>query len=102
MPVSSKINYQVLNRLSEDVDSVNQNNHRILYKILDDFIKDQTDFENLNDLFLKAGFVVNNVIDFANLPQVEIDTFVRERTKFSNFTELQNTAFEMLNLNKGA
>lgn len=94
MPISRKINHQVLNRLSEKVDSVNQNNIRIRYQILDDFIKDQTDFENLNDLFLKAGFVVNNAIDFANVPQVEIDAFVRERTKFSSFTELQHAAFE--------
>lgn len=97
MPISSKINYQVLNRLSEKVDSVNQNNIRIRYQIFDDFIKDQTDFENLNHLFLEAGFIVNNSTDFANVPQDEIDAFVRERTKFSSFTELQHAAFKTEN-----
>ncbi|HFX6308340.1 hypothetical protein [Acinetobacter pittii] len=56
------------------------------------FIQTHTDFENIDDLFEKAGFKVETEEDFAAIPQEDIDAFVQEHTKFDSFTDMQQKA----------
>lgn len=58
------------------------------------FIQTHTSFENIDDLFKKAGFNVETKEDFDAVPQEAIDTFVRDNTKFDSFTDLHQKAFD--------
>ncbi|MDC5467244.1 hypothetical protein NRA61_17005 [Acinetobacter baumannii] len=94
MPIKRTTDLSVLRRISQKVENARNNNHKVLYKQLDDFIQANTRFESLKSLFLEAGFVVETSEDFANVPQDQIDSFVNEHTSFKSLTALQNEALK--------
>ncbi|WP_139887882.1 hypothetical protein [Acinetobacter nosocomialis] len=94
MPIKRTTDLTVLRRISQKVENARNNNHKVLYKQLDDFIQANTRFESLKLLFLEAGFVVETSEDFANVPQDQIDAFVNEHTSFKSLTALQNEALK--------
>lgn len=57
-----------------------------------EFIQKHTDFESLDDLFEKAGFKVLTIEDFEAIPQESIDSFINQKTKFKDFSDLQTQA----------
>lgn len=64
------------------------------------FFSTHSDFKNLNDFFIKAGYEIKSREDINNIPQEEIDLFVRNNTKFDNFRDLQKEATSQYIRNK--
>ncbi|MEX5367430.1 hypothetical protein WCE00_10735 [Acinetobacter haemolyticus] len=90
-----KENYNGLKKLSENAKKLAGQKEVSFGEIFNEgFIRANTNFENIDDLFMKAGFKVETKEDFENIPQEEIDSFVRENTKFDSFTNLHQEAFE--------
>jgi len=56
------------------------------------FFETHTKFKNLNDFFIKAGYEINSRTDIDDIPQEKIDLFVKNNTKFNNFSSLQMEA----------
>nr|WP_278187031.1 hypothetical protein [Acinetobacter higginsii] len=56
------------------------------------FLQAHTSFQNIDELFERAGFKVETPEDFAAIPQDEIDQFIRENTPFDSFSDLQSKA----------
>lgn len=92
MVIKRTTNLSVLDHLAKRNEDATQNNRAVLNKILDEFVKDHTQFESFKDLILEAGFKYETPEDFKNIPQLEIDTFVKENTDFDSLTQLQNQA----------
>lgn len=68
--------------------------------LTDEFIQANTNFQNIEELFEKAGYKVENQADFQAIPQEDIDSFVRENSKFDSFTTLQQEAVDEFVRNK--
>ncbi|AQZ81203.1 hypothetical protein BUM88_06060 [Acinetobacter calcoaceticus] len=82
-----------LKKLTENAKKLNGEQQVSLGTLFNEgFLQANTDFENIDELFEKAGFKVETEEDFAAIPQEDIDTFVRENTKFESFTDMQQHA----------
>ncbi|HCA5286073.1 TPA: hypothetical protein MW252_002168 [Acinetobacter nosocomialis] len=93
MSVKITGNLNGLKKLAENAKKLDGEQQLSLGTLFDEgFLRDNTDFENIDDLFEKAGYKVENQDDFAAIPQEDIDTFVRENTKFESFTNMQQHA----------
>lgn len=57
-----------------------------------DFLRQYTDFESLEDMFQASGFVVESREDFKKIPEDQWDQFIRSRTQFSSWREMQDAA----------
>ena len=53
-----------------------------------------TNFTSFDDLLAKSGFKVDTVEDFVNIPDRERDAFIASTTRFANWDEMQQKAFE--------
>jgi len=90
-----------LKRLAQNVRSLEGTNSIPMGDVLtDEFIQANTNFKNIDDLFEKAGYKVENQADFEAIPQEDIDNFVRENSKFDSFTALQQEAVNEFVRNK--
>ncbi|MDQ8951733.1 hypothetical protein RFH42_02005 [Acinetobacter rudis] len=82
-----------LNKLVKNVESFARKDSTTLGEIIsEEFLKEHTCFESINDLFKKAGFDVQTEDDLKAVPQEELDIFVKKNTKFASFAELQQYA----------
>nr|WP_275661723.1 hypothetical protein [Acinetobacter pittii] len=82
-----------LNTLAANAEKLKQQGEVAFGEIVSsDFLKSHTDFESLDDLFSQAGFVIKTKEDFEAVPQDEIDAFIKEKTKFTSFSDLQSQA----------
>ena len=57
-----------------------------------DFIKRNSHFETLDDMFKQSGFSINSQEDFKNIPDKEWDNFIAGNTKFKNWKEMLDAA----------
>ncbi|MCQ1053241.1 hypothetical protein NNO95_02410 [Acinetobacter baumannii] len=89
-----KDGFNNLRKLSDNLKKLDGQQQQVSLGTLfnEGFIQSHTDFESIDELFEKAGFKVESEEDFAAIPQEEIDTFVRENTKFESFTDMQQQA----------
>lgn len=64
-----KENYNGLKKLSENAKKLAEQTEVSFGKIFNEgFIQANTNFENIDDLFMKAGFKVETKEDFENIP----------------------------------
>ncbi len=57
-----------------------------------DFIRKNTTFQNIEDMFEHSGFTVNSQEDFKKIPDKEWDNFIASNTKFKNWKEMIDAA----------
>lgn len=58
------------------------------------FMARNTNFTSFDDLLAKSGFKVETEEDFVNIPDVEWDVFIASDTRFANWEEMLQKAFE--------
>ncbi|GIN68482.1 MULTISPECIES: hypothetical protein [Bacillus] len=58
----------------------------------DSFMKKNTKFSSLDEMFDKSPFTIENQQDFESIPDDLWDNFVRENSKFFNWEEMQQEA----------
>ncbi|MCF7618562.1 MULTISPECIES: hypothetical protein [Bacillus] len=58
----------------------------------DSFMKKNTKFSSLDEMFDKSPFTIENQQDFESIPDDLWDNFVRENSKFLNWGEMQQEA----------
>ncbi|QHI17222.1 hypothetical protein [Acinetobacter haemolyticus] len=88
-----KENYNGLKKLSENAKKLAGQTEVSFGEIFNEgFIQANTDFESIDDLFMKAGFNVETKEDFENIPQEDIDSFVRDNTNFEDFNAMYKSA----------
>ncbi len=65
------------------------------------FFQKNTPFENLNDLFSKAGVTISSVEDYTSLSENnEFNTFIQSTTTSSSFHDMKGKATVALLLGK--
>lgn len=84
---------------------INQNNLQKLMDLGDSisfadllspaFIAEYTDFETIQELFEQSGYTVENMEDFAAIPDEEWDAFIAKNTRFDSWKAMQIKAFEV-------
>ena len=52
------------------------------------FMRKYTDFATIDEMFEASGYQVDSVEDFKAIPDAPWDSFVQQRTKFSNWREM--------------
>lgn len=57
-----------------------------------DFMKANTDFSTLEEMFAQSGFKVDTAEDFKAIPDAEWEVFITARTKFESWLEMQRVA----------
>ncbi|MFW1760442.1 hypothetical protein [Acinetobacter calcoaceticus] len=57
-----------------------------------EFISSHTDYSDIFDLFKHAGFEIETVEQIESIPEEDLDNFIREKTKFESFVDLQKNA----------
>ncbi|MDH0562169.1 hypothetical protein [Acinetobacter courvalinii] len=88
-----KDDFSGLNKLTENVKKLEGQSEISLGTLFNDgFLQSNTNFQNIDELFEKAGFKVETPEDFDAIPQEEIDQFIRENTKYESFSDLQTKA----------
>lgn len=86
-------NFKGLKKLAENAKKLDGQHEVSLGTLFNEgFIQSNTDFNSIDDFFEKAGFKVESKEDFDAIPQEEIDSFVRDNTKFDNFNEMYKSA----------
>lgn len=60
-----------------------------------EFIKENTNFENLDDMLKKSGFKIESQEDFQQIPDDQWDKFIAGSTKFKNWEEMLNNAIKI-------
>jgi len=70
--------------------------HRVTFNELfpPDFMKRYTTFESIDVMVKASGYKVENAEDFKAIPDTAWDSFVRQRTKFDNWGDMQAKAGE--------
>ena len=80
-----------------DSSNKNRSNVPLTDLLSESFFVTHTNFKNLNDFFIKAGYEIKSRKDIDSIPQEEIDLFVKKNTKFEDFRDLQkNAIFEYI------
>ena len=49
---------------------------------------------NINYFLKNSGFIINSKADFEAIPDEEWEKYIIENTRFSSWSEMQNTAHE--------
>ncbi|MDD5281482.1 MAG: hypothetical protein PHC37_02065 [Candidatus Omnitrophica bacterium] len=57
-----------------------------------DFMKKNSRFKSLEDMFKQSGFVINSQEDFKKIPDEEWGNFITSNTKFKNWEEMYGAA----------
>ncbi len=60
--------------------------------LTEDFMKSNTRFESLENMFTSGGFVVKSSDDFANISINEFDAHIAKNSEFSSWNELLGKA----------
>jgi hypothetical protein len=79
-----------LQRNIKDLEGKNEVSFKELFT--QEFIKGNTNFENLDDMFKKSGFEINSQEDFKKIPNEQWDSFISSNTKFKNWEEMLDAA----------
>lgn len=58
------------------------------------FMTEYTEFVTIVDMFGSSSFKVDDEEDFDNIPEEELDKFIRDHTRFSSWKEMINKAAE--------
>lgn len=58
----------------------------------DEFMLRNTDFPSIDAMFEASGFKLDSSEEFAAIPAEAWDAFVRNRTRFSSWDEMKNSA----------
>lgn len=66
----------------------------------DSFMLKYTKFNNLDELFENSAFEVETDEDFAKIPDLEWDNYIKEVTNFDNWEEMMSKAAEIYTLKK--
>ncbi len=57
-----------------------------------DFIRRNSNFDGIEDMFQKSGFTINSEEDFKKIPDAEWDNFISKNTKFKSWKEMNKAA----------
>ncbi len=57
-----------------------------------EFMDNYTDFESIDELIRSSGFPIQSSADIEKLPNDEWNDFIQKHTRFSNWTEMVQTA----------
>ncbi|KUO69829.1 MAG: hypothetical protein APF81_06215 [Desulfosporosinus sp. BRH_c37] len=57
-----------------------------------DFMTTYTDFANFSELLINGKFNVNSLEEFLTILDKKFDKFIKKRTKFQSWEEMQSTA----------
>jgi hypothetical protein len=57
-----------------------------------EFMRKYTDFGTIDALVQASGYTVETAEDFAKIPDEAWDQFIKARTRFSSWSEMQNQA----------
>ena len=88
-----KSNFSGLKQLTNNIEKLKGTSSVPLTDVLSDsFLKKNTPFISLSDLFQKGGFTVETREDLDAIPQESLDAFINSQTKYKNFGELQGAA----------
>lgn len=68
--------------------------------LTDDFIRKNTSFTNVDDLFSKSGYKVESKEDFEAIPEDEFNEFIKNNTDFNNWKEMLEVALKVYVSNK--
>lgn len=93
MSVKITGNLNGLKKLTQNAKELNKKGAASFAEVVTpEFISAHTDFNDIFDLFKQAGFDINTVEEIETIPEDELDPFINEKTKFSDFQDLQKNA----------
>lgn len=93
MSVKITGNLNGLKKLTKNVEELKKKGEASFTEIVNpEFISAHTDFSDIFDLFKQAGFDIDTVEEIETIPEDELDSFISEKTKFSDFQDLQKNA----------
>ena len=84
-----------LDKLRKNIESLS-GEHEVSFTELfpSGFMARYTNFTSFDDLLTQSGFKVETREDFANIPDAAWDAFIASTTRFVNWEEMQQKAFE--------
>ncbi len=84
---------RIINRLQTNIENLQgEVSFRELFP--PGFMARNTNFTSFDDLLAESGFKVETREDFANIPDGEWDAFIASTTRFANWEEMLQKAFE--------
>ncbi len=84
---------QKLKGLTNRIESISGENDVPLIELLNSaFLKKNTKYSNIDELFKAGGFKVESKEDFEKISDDKLDTFISKNTKFKNWDEMISTA----------
>lgn len=82
-----------LDKLQKNVKELSKHDHVSFAELFNpDFMKANTDFSTLEEMFAQSGFKVDTAEDFKAIPDAEWEVFITARTKFESWLEMQRVA----------
>ena len=86
------------NNFAKIINKVNKlsGNSEIRFKDLfnNKFMLNYTEFESINQMFQESDFDIKSEEDFNNISEDQLDEYVKQNTKFSNWEEMIEMAIE--------
>ena len=81
-----------LQRRAQRIDGQHQISFDELFP--DEFMLRNTEFPSVDEFISASGFTVESADDFAAIPDDPWDDYVRQRTRFASWAEMQQAAAE--------
>jgi hypothetical protein len=84
-----------LDQLQKNIESL-ASKHEVSFSELfpPSFMAWYSNFTSFDDMLAKSGFKVKSTEDFVNIPDAAWDAFIASTTRFANWEEMQQKAFE--------
>jgi len=84
-----------LNILQRDIDKIAKEEKVTLNDLFPPpFMRKYTQFSSIDEMVKKSPFKVENEEDFKNIPDKDWDVYVKEKTSFRSWDEMQSKAAE--------